>query len=99
MSVKSTLLNRLAGSGFRLWKTCRERPADRVFTRCHLERRSFTLVDTGGLGTGMETEIDRGVKEQISQAMSEADAIVFMVDREGPASCRLMRKLPTLCGG
>jgi len=28
----------------------------------------------------METEIDRGVKEQISQAMSEADAIVFMVD-------------------
>ena len=28
----------------------------------------------------METEIDRGVKEQITQAMSEADAIIFMVD-------------------
>jgi GTP-binding protein len=37
-------------------------------------------VDTGGLELGMQTEIDLGVKEQISQAMLEADAIIFMVD-------------------
>jgi GTP-binding protein len=37
-------------------------------------------VDTGGLELGMRTEIDLGVKEQISQAMLEADAIIFMVD-------------------
>jgi GTP-binding protein len=61
-------------------------------------------VDTGGLELGMETEIDRGVKEQISQAMSEADAIVFMVDvKDGimPADAEiadLVRRLkkPTL---
>jgi GTP-binding protein len=77
---------------------------DRVFTDVTWNDRSFTLVDTGGLELGMETEIDRGVKEQISQAMSEADAIVFMVDvKDGimPADAEiadLVRRLkkPTL---
>jgi GTP-binding protein len=77
---------------------------DRVFTDVTWNDRSFTLVDTGGLELGMINEIDRGVKEQITQAMSEADAIIFVVDvKDGimPADAEiadLVRRLkkPTL---
>jgi len=101
---KSTLLNRLAGKRISIVEDLPVTTRDRVFTDVTWNDRSFTLVDTGGLELGMETEIDRGVKEQISQAMSEADAIVFMVDvKDGimPADAEiadLVRRLkkPTL---
>jgi GTP-binding protein len=101
---KSTLLNRLAGKRISIVEDLPGTTRDRVFTDVTWNDRSFTLVDTGGLELEMETEIDRGVKEQISQAMSEADAIVFMVDvKDGimPADAEiadLIRRLkkPTL---
>ena len=77
---KSTLLNRLAGKRISIVEDLPGTTRDRVFTDVSWNGKDFTLVDTGGLELGMETEIDRGVKEQISQAMSEADAIIFMVD-------------------
>ena len=77
---KSTLLNRLAGKRISIVEDLPGTTRDRVFTDVSWNDNNFTLVDTGGLELGMETEIDRGVKEQISQAMSEADAIIFMVD-------------------
>ena len=77
---KSTLMNRLAGKRISIVEDFPGTTRDRVFVDVSWNDRSFTLVDTGGLELGMTTEIDRGVKEQISQAMSEADAIVFMVD-------------------
>ena len=77
---KSTLLNRLAGKRISIVEDLPGTTRDRVFTDVSWNDKTFTLVDTGGLELGMQTEIDRGVKEQISQAMSEADAIIFMVD-------------------
>jgi GTPase len=77
---KSTLLNRLAGKRVSIVEDLPGTTRDRVFTDVSWNDKSFTLIDTGGLELGMDTEIDRGVKEQISQAMSEADAIIFMVD-------------------
>ena len=77
---KSTLLNRLAGKRISIVEDLPGTTRDRVFTDVTWNDRSFTLIDTGGLELGMDTEIDRGVKEQISRAMSEADAIIFMVD-------------------
>ena len=77
---KSTLLNRLAGKRVSIVEDLPGTTRDRVFTDVTWNDKSFTLIDTGGLELGMNTEIDRGVKEQISQAMSEADAIIFMVD-------------------
>jgi GTP-binding protein len=73
-------MNRLAGKRISIVEDLPGTTRDRVFVDVSWNDRSFTLVDTGGLELGMVTEIDRGVKEQISQAMSEADAIVFMVD-------------------
>ena len=77
---KSTLLNRLAGKRISIVEDLPGTTRDRVFADVSWNDKAFTLVDTGGLELGMNTEIDRGVKEQISQAMSEADAIIFMVD-------------------
>ncbi len=101
---KSTLLNRLAGKRISIVEDLPGTTRDRVFTDVTWNDRSFTLVDTGGLELGMINEIDRGVKEQITQAMSEADAIVFVVDvKDGimPADAEiadLVRRLkkPTL---
>ena len=77
---KSTLLNRLAGKRISIVEDLPGTTRDRVFTDVSWNDQTFTLVDTGGLELGMRTEIDLGVKEQISQAMLEADAIIFMVD-------------------
>jgi len=77
---KSTLLNRLAGKRISIVEDFPGTTRDRVFTDVTWNDKSFTLVDTGGLELGMDTEIDRGVKDQITQAMTEADAIIFMVD-------------------
>jgi GTP-binding protein len=77
---KSTLLNRLAGKRISIVEDLPGTTRDRVFTDVSWNDKTFTLVDTGGLELGMQTEIDLGVKEQISQAMLEADAIIFMVD-------------------
>ena len=77
---KSTLLNRLAGKRISIVEDLPGTTRDRVFTDVSWNDKTFTLVDTGGLELGMRTEIDLGVKEQISQAMLEADAIIFMVD-------------------
>lgn len=101
---KSTLLNRLAGKRISIVEDFPGTTRDRVFVDVEWNDRSFTLIDTGGLELGMDTEIDRGVKEQISLAMSEADAIVFMVNvQEGimPADteiANLVRRMkkPTL---
>ena len=77
---KSTLLNRLAGKRISIVEDLPGTTRDLVFTDVSWNDKTFTLVDTGELELGMRTEIDLGVKEQISQAMLEADAIIFMVD-------------------
>ncbi len=101
---KSTLLNRLAGKRISIVEDLPGTTRDRLFTDVSWNDRSFTLIDTGGLELGMDSEIDRGVKAQITEAMEEADAIIFMVNvQEGimPADAEiadLVRRLkkPTL---
>lgn len=77
---KSTLINRFAHKKIAIVQDLPGTTRDRVFADVSYAGKEFTLVDTGGLELGMETEIDRGVKKQISQAISEADVIIFIVD-------------------
>jgi len=77
---KSTLLNRLAGKRISIVEDLPGTTRDRIFVDILWSGKSFTLVDTGGLEIGMQTQIDSGVKEQISRAISDADVILFMVD-------------------
>jgi GTP-binding protein len=81
---KSTLLNRIAGKPLAIVEDEPGTTRDRVFAEASWRGVSFTLVDTGGLELQPRSTVARGVREQIEAAISEADAIIFVVDvREG----------------
>lgn len=76
---KSTLLNRIVG---RREAIVEERPGvtrDRKEVDAEWQGRSFTLVDTGGWMPG-GTTLDEKVSRQSERAVSEADAVLFVVD-------------------
>jgi GTPase len=81
---KSTLLNRLAGKRISIVEDLPGTTRDRVYADVTWQDKVFTVVDTGGLETDAETEILRGVNQQISLAMNAADLIIFLTDaKEG----------------
>lgn len=89
---KSTLLNRLAGKRIAIVEDLPGTTRDRIFASAEWQGAEFNLIDTGGLEgkpsgkpeTSPETSISRGVNEQIEMAISEADAVIFLVDvRDG----------------
>lgn len=76
---KSTLVNRIIG---RREAIVEERPGvtrDRKLMEGEWAGRSFTLVDTGGWQEGGET-LDKLVSAQAQRAITEADALIFVVD-------------------
>lgn len=76
---KSTLVNRIVG---RREAIVEERPGvtrDRKFFQAEWAGRSFTLVDTGGWLEGGES-LDRQVSAQSERAISDADAVLLVVD-------------------
>ena len=77
---KSTLLNRLAGKPLAIVQDLPGTTRDRVFANVSWQEAEFTLVDTGGLEIDPHSTIGRGVKEQVEAAITEADAIIFLVD-------------------
>lgn len=77
---KSTLMNRFARRRIAIVEDLPGTTRDRVFADVSCEGKEFTLVDTGGLELGMETEIGQGVKKQIARALFEADVVIFIVD-------------------
>ncbi len=81
---KSTLLNRLAGKRIAIVEDLPGTTRDRVYADVAWQDKVFTVVDTGGLETAAETEILRGVNQQIAAAINAADLIIFLTDaKEG----------------
>ncbi len=81
---KSTLLNRLAGKQIAITADLPGTTRDRILANVSWQGADFTLVDTGGLELKPRSAIAQGVKEQVEVAMTEADAIIFLVDvRDG----------------
>ena len=82
---KSTFFNRVIG---RRVAIVDDRPGvtrDRNFARADWAGRHFFIVDTGGLIEGSDQPMDRAVHEQALAAVTEADAIIFLVDaKSGP---------------
>jgi len=76
---KSTLVNRIIG---RRLAIVEERPGvtrDRLRVAANWRGRDFTVVDTGGWLAG-GSELDRKVTHQSEEALSDADAVLFVVD-------------------
>ncbi len=81
---KSTLLNSLAGQMISIVDPTAGVTRDRISTILSHEDRYFELVDTGGYGIVDSDALEEHVENQILQAMSTADLVLFMVDiREG----------------
>jgi GTP-binding protein len=77
---KSTLLNRLAGKRIAIVEDLPGTTRDRVFVDVAWQGKEYTLVDTGGLEIGPETELERGIRQQVNTAIEEADVIIFLTD-------------------
>lgn len=79
---KSTLLNRLAGKRIAITADLPGTTRDRILAPVLWQEQEFTLVDTGGLDMNPQSTIDLGVKEQVSTAVNDADAIIFLVNAQ-----------------
>ena len=77
---KSTLFNRLVGSGHSIVAPEEGVTRDRVYGKFDWCGRDYNLIDTGGYIPVSEDIIDNNVRLQAELASSEADLIIFVVD-------------------
>jgi len=82
---KSTLFNRFAGHRRALVKNEPGITRDRIAEEIDVEGRRILLVDTAGLEPGPRAGLPETVQALAKSAISDADAIVFLVDGQtGP---------------
>ncbi len=77
---KSTLFNRLVEEPRAIVEDLPGTTRDRLYADARWGGVAFTLIDTGGLVLWTEDELTMQVRRQVELAMSEAEAILFMVD-------------------
>jgi len=77
---KSTLFNRLVGERVAIIEDEPGTTRDRLYADIAWRDRAFTIVDTGGLLPESPAGIEHSIVEQVEVAVSEADAIIFLVD-------------------
>lgn len=81
---KSTLFNRLLGTNKSIVENFPGVTRDRLYAEARYNDMEYILVDTGGLLPGADSEVTHGVHTMAEFAVSEADAIIFLMDaREG----------------
>lgn len=77
---KSTLVNRLAGERAAIVYDQPGVTRDRLYREVEWDGRRFRVVDTGGLIFNDDSEFLPHIREQAMLAMSEAQAVIFVVD-------------------
>ena len=77
---KSTLFNRVLGQKLAIVEDQPGVTRDRNFARAEWARRSFYLVDTGGIEVDTHEVLPNEVRKQVMAAIQEADVILFVVD-------------------
>jgi GTP-binding protein len=84
---KSTLFNRLMGGQYAVVHETPGTTRDRLYGEVDWRGRTFSIVDTGGIGLDAAGQLDQSVIGQAEAAIEEADTIVFLLDvRAGPVS-------------
>lgn len=77
---KSALFNRIVGRRLAIVEDLPGTTRDRLYADAEWQGRVFTVVDTGGLVLGSDDDLLNRVRAQASQAMKDADVIVFVTD-------------------
>ncbi|MCC6918550.1 MAG: ribosome biogenesis GTPase Der [Alphaproteobacteria bacterium] len=77
---KSTLFNRLVGQRVALVDDQPGVTRDRREGEAKLGPLTFRIVDTAGMDTGAEDDLDRRTQAQTARAIELADVLLFMVD-------------------
>lgn len=82
---KSTLFNRLTGSRKSIVGDEPGITRDRIYGEVDWKAKTFRLVDTGGIVPDDEAIIPANIFKQASQAISEAQAIIWVLDSRSGA--------------
>ena len=77
---KSTLFNRIIGRNLAVVHDTPGVTRDRIYADAEWDDKDFVVVDTGGLDLDPEDDLIATVRRQVNIALSEADAIVLVVD-------------------
>jgi len=77
---KSTLFNRISRSSQALVDNLPGVTRDRNYAQGIWDEKSFTIVDTGGFISKDDSVFDKGTREQIFNALEEADILLFVGD-------------------
>jgi GTP-binding protein len=81
---KSSLFNALAGEMISIVEPTAGVTRDRVSTIIERNDRYFELIDTGGYGIVDSDQLKEHIENQIKQAISSANLVIFVVDiRDG----------------
>lgn len=79
---KSTLFNRLVGMRQAITDATEGTTRDRHYGTTDWNGKEFTVIDTGGYTVNSEDVFEQEICRQVSLAIEEADAMIFMVDVE-----------------
>jgi GTP-binding protein len=93
---KSALFNRLAGKKISIVHDMPGVTRDRIVATCRQGRFPFQLVDTGGIGAGVDAEFSSQVAAEADIAMEASDLILFVVDAQAgltPLDAEIARRL------
>ncbi len=83
---KSTLFNRITRTREALVDNAPGITRDRHYRDASWDEVEFTLVDTGGFVEGDEDVFALKIREQVLQAIEDADAVIFVLDGKGGIS-------------
>jgi GTPase len=80
---KSTLFNKLIGERKAIVDDSPGVTRDRNYAEAQWAGRKFQLIDTGGLDTGADGNLEESIQKQSRFALAEADVILFLLDGKG----------------
>ena len=77
---KSMLFNKLTGKRTAIVEDTPGVTRDRIYGDCEWNGRTFSLIDTGGIEPGTDSEILQFMRRQAEIAIESADVIIMVVD-------------------
>ncbi len=93
---KSALFNRLAARRISIVHDMPGVTRDRIAAKCKLGNEPFHMLDTGGIGSGVDASFTEQVHAEVEIALTAADLLLFVVDGQSgltPVDQELARRL------